>query len=160
MFVIFWKLLDTLVWQAEFQDTILKLCIDIFRPQLVTNIKAAGAGASVAFLTDVTSILVFFAVIFIFCSLNREEAVLQVDFDIFLLKAGQVNGNLIILVRLFDISPHQVPCTLAKRAVPCKCMAHATIELVVPVWGKEIIEKIFAKEVRHHKSFLHFYSDG
>ena len=99
--------------QRDVQDAILELCVDGVLLH-IAHIEAAGAAAGEGLAAQVAAVLIFLIVRVAADSLNGQVAIVQFHLNVFLLAAGQVNGNIIVPIgSLLHIGLHHV-CTCAR----------------------------------------------
>ena len=139
--------------QGESQDTVLKLGGHILGLHSFTYIKAAAAGTGIAFLADVPALFICLVLVQPLGRTDRQTTILQFHIDLILLKAGQVNVQLIGVFGLSYVGFHQV-----LGVFPIQGIAAGQRREQIKITAKEIIEQIFSKNTGHHKSFLHSYS--
>ena len=84
---------------------------------------------------------------------DGKNAVLQGSIDVFLLEAGQVDGQLVATVMLFDVGTHEL-----LNGTGCRCGIEKGIERI----GEERIEKVVAPARNHcsHGNHLLFGGRG
>ena len=143
------------------QDAILKLCVDILLLHGVAYIEAAGTGAGEGLTAQVAAILIFLVIGAAADRLNGQVAVIQLHLNVFLLAAGQVNGNVIIAIgSLLHVGLHHV-CTALTEGLTFFPVHRTLQRAIVPERIKEIIEQILMENSRHkHKSFLQSRRSG
>ena len=139
--------------QREFQDAVLKPGGHVLGLHTLAHIEAAAAGAGVPLLADIPARLVRFVLVQALGGADGQIAVLQIHADLVLLEAGQVDVQLIGVVRLPHVGLHQVLGVL-----PIQGIVSRQHREQVEVTAKEIVEQVLTKNTGHHKSFLHSYT--
>ena len=143
------------------QDAILELCVDVLLLHGVAHIEAAGAGAGEGLAAQVAALFILLVIGVAADGLNGQVAVVQLHLNVFLLAAGQVNGNVIAAVGgLLHIGLHHV-CTALAEGLTLFTVHRTLQRTIVPERVKEIIEQVFMENSRHkHKSFLQSRRSG
>ena len=149
--------LDVGLGHAELQDAVLVPGVHVAAGD-VANIEAALHGAGVALAADVVALLVLLILIYALGGADGQVAVVQLDVYLVLLEARQVDVQLVGAVGLADVGLHHVAGLLAVQlavhtVTPVQIAVDAAVEIVKVI--KEIIKKVFTKNARQHKSFLH-----
>ena len=144
------QLLLHVLGNAQAQDAAFVFGADVLGLDVGAYIEAAAAGAGVALLADVLTVLIGLVLIQALGCGDGHIAVLQLHIDLVLLEAGQVNIQLVGVLGFPHIGLHQIPCVLAVQGILGSGCNHT--EGIV----KEIIKQVLTKNARQHKSFLQF----
>ena len=132
------------------QDTVFVLGLDILRAY-IANIEATGANAGVALLAKDTALLILCILVKTLLGTDGQITVLNIQLDLILLEAGQVNIQLVAVLCLTDIGLHHVACVFAIQRLIRPTGIHQS-----KGGSKEIIKQVLTKNARQHKSFLQF----
>ena len=127
---------------GDLQDAVLERGLDLLFGHLLTDEELSGAGAHVALTMDVLPVLILLVLLILALRGDVQVAVLQGQLDLIFLKAGEIDLQLVSLIRLLNIRVHQRE--LASRTV--RHGVRPAEELVVEGIAEEIVKKIVSKD--------------
>ena len=113
------------------------------------HIERTAALAGPALAAHITPVFIAFVLVKALGRRHGEVAVLDACRDLVFFETGQVNVQLVGVIRLANICAHHGRGVLAVQFMVCLALEHAER------LGKETIEQIFTKNARQHTSFLH-----
>ena len=90
---------------------------------------------------------------------DGQVAVLQVELDVLLLEAGQINEDIVAVLVFTNVGLHHISGAFAKHIAGCSG-THGAVEIAFPIVAEQIIHQSLIEHIRnhHHKSFLQFSS--
>ena len=116
------------------QDTVRIFGMNIFLLYSIAHIEASAAAAGIPLSADIAAILSLLIVVYVLGCCHGQVSVLQLYLDVVGLESRQVDVQLIGLIRLFHIGPHQTV-----RIGPCRVIISGPRKI------KEIIKQIYTK---------------
>ena len=90
----------------QLQSAIFKSCFDILLFYIFSHIKTSAAGTCITFPPDVHSVTVFFIILGSGYSTDRQIAVFQFCFYVFLFHTRKIHCHFIDISQILDVCPH------------------------------------------------------
>ena len=111
--VVLGNLLNVFFRNADLQDTVLKFSLDILLGQVVADVESTAHRTGVTLAADILAVFLLLILVKALGSADAQVTVVQLYVDLILLKAWQVDIQLVAVVGLADIGLHHVAAVLA-----------------------------------------------
>ena len=133
---------------VQAQHAMLQLRADVSLRERIAHIEAPLHRTGPAFLTDNLALLRGLILVETLRGGHGQIAVLQLQRDVFLLEARQINIDFVVIFMLMHVGLH-----LAGGVLAIQLAVHPP-NLTIPV-TKEFVKQVFTKDTRHqHNSYL------
>ena len=136
------QFLFRMLGQSQHQNAVFILGGDILGLH-IAHVEATAARAGIALLADILALLVLRVLVQTLGSADRQVAVLQIHVDLILMETGQVDVQLVVVVRLPHIGLHEALGVLAVQGVMVVPHREETKVII-----KEIIKQVLTKNAR------------
>ena len=110
------------------QNTVFVFRMDILLGKAFAYIKAAAHAARVTFTSDVSVFFIFLILVESLLGTDGQISVIQFQLDLVFLKAREINGYFVTLIRFLHISLHHI-----FRMFPVQCLINIRERKIHPV---------------------------